>query len=376
MKVAIEARYLLSTEKTGVEYYTYMLCSLLAKQPGDHQLQLYVQRRPRPEEHTMLAPFLDSPRCHFHVVPPVRLWLKFWMPIAARLHGADIGLFPGSILPLYQPFRPIMVVHDLCWHDYPEFYPAYELDIFRNLYPRDLAASTLVFAVSEYTKQDITRIYGTPPEKIRVVYCGVDDSFAPIPNAPALVQEKWGLDPGFILSVGTSHPRKNIATLLRAYALMTQISPCPPLVLIGPGGNTAAPLAKLAGELGITDRVRWLGYVPFSELPAIFSAAAAYVMPSLYEGFGLPVLQAMTCGTPVVCANATAFPEVVADAGLLVEPKAPEAYAEALTRLLHNPDLAQELRTKGLARAQFFNSQRCGEVALRCLEETMQMPVR
>jgi len=368
LKIAVEARYLLSKEKTGVENYTYFLLSALARAEGDHELQLYVHRRPRPEELKSLAPFLASSRAHFHVVPPLKLWLKLWMPLAAQLHSADVGFFPGGILPRYRPFPSVMVVYDLCWAFYPEFYPPRELEFYRKIFPRCLAAAKRIFVISESTQQDLARLYGDAAGKTRLVPCGVDESIAPVQNAAAQVRERWGLPPGFILAAGTAHPRKNISTLLRAYALLSAASR-PLLVLIGPSGDTVAPLHALAEELGIASQLRWLGYIASEQMPLLYSAAGAFVMPSLYEGFGMPVLEAMACGAPVICSNTSALPEVAGDAALLVDPQKPEMIAEALQSICADASLAGELRAKGLLRAKAFSWEASAQLALKYLQE-------
>jgi glycosyltransferase involved in cell wall biosynthesis len=285
-----------------------------------------------------------------------------------RRHGADISLFPGSILPWINPVPAVMVVHDLCWESYPECYPEREIRIFRDIYPRSLKSAKMVFAVSEWTKGEITRVYGTPPEKIRVVPNGVDPQFVPVPQAAESVSMSWGLSPGYILAVGTAHPRKNIAILLRAYAQMPQTGR-PPLVLTGPIGATVAPLRELAEALGIAPQIRWLGYVEKEALPALYRGAGVFVMPSLYEGFGLPVSEAMACGTPVICSNTAALPEVAGEAGLLIDPTKPEALAEALQKVLHNPELAEEMRQKGWQQALQFNWDHSGRLALKYFQE-------
>ncbi|NIM05754.1 MAG: glycosyltransferase [Armatimonadetes bacterium] len=366
MRIAVEARYLLAREKTGVENYTYFLLASLAQLEGDHELHLYLHRRPRPEETAILQPFLSSTRCRFHVVPPLRLWLKLWMPLAARLQKAQVGIFPGSILPIYLPFPSVMIVYDLCWNSFPQCYPEREIRIFRDIYPRSLAAAKAVFAISEFSKGDIQRIYNTPAEKIRIIPCAADPRFSPVSDAPEQVRREWGLEPGYILAVGTSHPRKNISTLLRAYAAR---KPKQPLALIGPSGNTSEPLAKLAEELGIKDDVRWLGYAPHHQLPALYSAAGVFVMPSLYEGFGMPVLEAMACGTPIICSNTSALPEVAGDAALLIDPQQPEMLAEAMEKVLSEERLAEELSEKGRRRAKAFDWNHSAQLALNCLRE-------
>lgn len=366
MRIAVEARYLLTKDKTGVENYTYFLLAAMAQALGQDELLLYLQHRPRRDETEMLRPFLASSRCRFRVVPPLRLWLKLWMPLAARLAGAEVALFPGGILPLYTPFPCVTIVHDLAWAINPECYSRRDLHIFKGIYPRTLQAARLVFAVSEFTALDITRVYGTSPAKIRVIPHGRDPKFTPPENAPEVVRAQWGLEPGYILAIGISHPRKNTSALLRAYAISR---PERPLVLAGAPGEMQSPLLNLAEELGISDRIRWLGYTPHDKLPALYSAAGLFVMPSLFEGFGMPVLEAMGCGTPVICSNVSSLPEAAGQAALLVDTTRPEAIAQALQRVLSDKELAAGLKEKGLARVQAFDWNRSAALALKYLRE-------
>jgi alpha-1,3-rhamnosyl/mannosyltransferase len=204
-----------------------------------------------------------------------------------------------------------------------------------------------------------------------VVYEGVAPTFRVLSGAetePVLAQ--YGLRAGaYLLALGTLQPRKNLLTLLRAVRLLLDDGCDPGLVVLVGATGWGSTLEAEVERLGLTPRVRILGYLPNEALPAIYSGARAFAFPSLYEGFGLPVLEAMACGTPVVASNCSSLPEVVGEAGLLADPRRPAAFAGALRRLLAEPDLAARLREAGLARAAEFTWERCARETARILEE-------
>jgi glycosyltransferase involved in cell wall biosynthesis len=208
--------------------------------------------------------------------------------------------------------------------------------------------------VSESTKRDLVHHYGLSPGKVDVVYNGVDADFRPLPPAQiASFRAKQGLADRFILFLGTLEPRKNVTGLIEAYARLSP--PRPPLVLVGGKGWLYDTVFARVEALGLSGDVHFVGYVPAEDLPLWYNAATVFVYPSLYEGFGLPPLEAMACGTPVVVSAASSLPEVVGEAGLLVDPERVEALAEAIERMIADSDLREEMRSAGLARAAGFS---------------------
>jgi glycosyltransferase involved in cell wall biosynthesis len=220
--------------------------------------------------------------------------------------------------------------------------------------PRFLRAADAVIAVSECTKRDAIRFYRIPEEKITVIYEGVNPRFRPAsPEAIAAVRARYGLPERFILYVGTIEPRKNLTTLLEAFHHLLATYDLR-LVIVGKKGWLYERFFRRLRELGLENRVLFTGYVPDEDLPAIYSAADLFVFPSLYEGFGLPVLEAMACGTPVICSNTSSLPEVAGDAALLVDPTDARALTGAMEQVLTNERLWATLRAKGMERARGF----------------------
>ena len=209
-----------------------------------------------------------------------------------------------------------------------------------------------------------------------MISLGCDPRFQPVADKAALksVRRRLKLDDAYILHVGTIEPRKNLSTLVRAYArLRREHRLTPELVLAGEPGWMYQPTVRLVEELGLRNSVHFIGRVPAAELPAVYSAADLLVFPSLYEGFGLPPLEAMTCGTPVVASNVSSLPEVVGDAGLLVDPRDETALAEAMFRALTDTDLRQQMRERGLQRAKGFSWERCARETLAVYAEAIKL---
>jgi glycosyltransferase involved in cell wall biosynthesis len=207
---------------------------------------------------------------------------------------------------------------------------------------------------------------GVSSERITVVHLAADPSFKPVPDGETRhIANQYGLEPGFLLFVGTLEPRKNVPGLLHAYRiLLDQKVTAEPLVLVGGKGWLYEEIFDRVEALGLNDQVRFLHGVPDADLPGLYSAASVLTTPSFYEGFGLPALEAMSCGTPVVVADRASLPEVVGDAGILVDPEDPGAIAEGLKRVLTDEELRAKMETLGLGRASSFSWERVARETL------------
>jgi glycosyltransferase involved in cell wall biosynthesis len=221
--------------------------------------------------------------------------------------------------------------------------------------PRSVARADHVIAVSQSTRRDLIELYRTSPDKVSVLYHGVTADFRPVNDASQLeaVRQKYGLgNQPFILSVGTIQPRKNYQRLIQAFAELPEEYS---LVIVGSKGWDYQLVLNEVVTQGLTHRVHFPGFADDADLPALYSAASLFVYPSLYEGFGLPVLEAMACGTPVVAANRSSLPEVVADAGLLVSPTDVASIAEGMKQVLMDTKLHRSMAEAGLSRAAKFS---------------------
>lgn len=311
-----------------------------------------------------------------------RVWC--WTPAHHRLERWTLGIealpqrldllhSPDFIPPQFGARRSIVTIHDLAFLHYPQFLTEDSRRFYNGQIEAAVRRADRIIAVSEATRQDVVNLLDVPKEKVRVVLEGVAPNFHPLPpydQNPAL--EKYQLTAGYILFVSTIEPRKNVEGLLRAYAkLRAELAGTPPLVIAGGEGWLSEDVYDLAGDLGVDDCVRWLGRTSYDVLPALYAAASVFCLPSHYEGFGLPALEAMACGTPVVVSDRASLPEVVDEAGLLVNPDDTDDIAAALQRVLTDRDLASDLRGKGLARARQFTWRKAAEETLEVYEQTL-----
>lgn len=287
--------------------------------------------------------------------PPVRiLWEQALLPWAARREGIDLLHNMAFVGPLASTCPFVVTVHDLSFLFYPHSFRSLRRSYLRVFARMSVRRARRVIAVSESTKHDLVKIYGISPAKIDVVHNGVDASFQPLPadQVDAFRQQR-GLPDRFVLFVGTLEPRKNIVGLIEAYARLPKERP--PLVLVGGKGWFYDEIFCRVEALELTDEVHFAGFVPAEDLPLWYNAADLFVYPSMYEGFGLPPLEAMACGTAVITSTASSLPEVVGKAGQLVDPTDTDALATAMEQVLGDRDLQQQMRAAGLVQAGGFS---------------------
>lgn len=282
-----------------------------------------------------------------------RLWhrLRVPLPVEAFTGRTDLYFATDFALPPTLPHtRSAIFIHDLTYIRVPDAAVPELVRYLKLVVPRALKRADVVIVNSEATKADIIDIYGTPSDKIVAIQFGVHPHFTPSNKPLPALRTKYGLpEQAYILAVGTVQPRKNYSRLIEALAILRDRGIDAALVIAGGKGWMETPIFETVTRLGLEAQVKFLGYVDNSDLPALYSYAAAFAMPSLYEGFGLPVLEAMACGTPVVTSNISSLPEAAGDGALLIDPTDVEALADALQRILTDTALAQSLREKGLA---------------------------
>jgi glycosyltransferase involved in cell wall biosynthesis len=271
--------------------------------------------------------------------------------------------------------KSLVTIHDLSFRRYPEGAEPNLRDYLDAAVPRGLERADLILADSENTRHDIIELFGVPPERVRVLYPGVDPAFRVIEDQQLLaaVKEAYRLDCPFILSVGTLEPRKNLITLLDAYAQLRASQGLEhKLVIVGGKGWLYDGIFRRVEGLSLREEITFLGFLPEEHLPAVYCLSDLLVFPSLYEGFGLPPLEAMACGTPVVTSNSSSLPEVVGDAGLMVSPDDTEALVETISEVLHDSKLREVLTASGLSRAAEFTWEAAGEKLLDIYEDLLE----
>ena len=345
-------------ERAGLGRYAASLAqALLLLEPG---LTAFVNDR---RESRLRPPLSDLP------TRTANLPRKGWRLRAAisyfggpsmdhAFEGVTLFHATEHLLPKLTHARSVFTLHDTAYLLFPQYHLLQNRVYLTLMMPRFLARADRVIAVSEATRRDALQFYRLNPEKVVVIPEGVEPRFRPEPDPARLaaVRQKYALPKRFILCVGTIEPRKNLPILLDAYAALRPHYPRLGLVIAGGKGWLYQSFFERLQSLGLETqtRVTLTGYVPDDDLPALINCAEVFAFPSIFEGFGLPPLEAMACGVPVVCSNASSLPEVVGEAGLLLPPHDVRAWADALARLLTDAQLRADLRARGLARSRLF----------------------
>ncbi|WP_298403996.1 glycosyltransferase family 1 protein [uncultured Chloroflexus sp.] len=361
--IDIDASRATVAQRTGTERYSYEVIAALDRiAPAEVQFRLYINGG-----HDRLPPL--SQRVQVRDIRWPRLWTHLRLGPASWRARPQVLFVPAHVVPLLHP-PTVVTIHDVGYRVFPEAHTArrrLELEVTTRW---SLRAARRVLAVSHATKRDLVNWYGIDPDRIMVTHLGLSAEVRP-PDDPqwvAAVRARYGLaQRPYLLYIGTVQPRKNLARLIEALATVLAAGYDLDLVLAGKRGWLSEPIERRANELGVVDRVRFTGYVADADLPALLAGALAFVFPSLYEGFGLPVLEAMACGAPVITSTISSLPEVAGDAALLVDPLDTNAIAAAIVRMHDDTALRTDLRQRGLARARQFTWEACARRTLEAL---------
>jgi len=337
----------------GINAYAYYLLRNLGQVDSTYHYSVFLSERR-----------FSSERLDLHYTrwpthrPAVRiLWEQVAQPIAMFRAGVDLLHAMAFVGPLLAACPFVVTIYDLSFLHYPEVFRPWNRWYLSRFTAISAHRAERVIAISHHTKSDIVKMLKVSPDRVDVVYCGVDEIFHPIPPTEvAQFRHKRVLPDRFILYLGTLEPRKNVTRLIRAYQRWRKAEPGVPRLVIagGKGWYYDQIFAEVEG-LGLIGEVLFPGYVPQQELPYWYNAADLFVYPSRFEGFGLPVLEAMACGTPVVTTLAASLPEVAGDAALLVSPDDETQLAEAMHRALSDQSLRQEMIARGQAQAAKFS---------------------
>ncbi len=360
MRIGIDAR-LLNYQSGGISQYTRQLINALARIDRDNEYRLLQMRRHQ-EEISPALNFLRAP-CW---TPAHHRLERLALSVEASLLGLDVLHSTDFIPPAGGYRRGIITVHDLNFLHFPELLTSDSRRYYVDQIKWAVGRADRIIAVSEATRRDLLERLPVPEKKVVVIYEAAAAEFRPLPaDQVAAAIARFQLAPGYLLFVGTFEPRKNLPTLLEAYArLRGRVDDLPPLVFAGRKGWLFQEIFTTVARLDLARAVRFVERPRPEDLPALYCGASLLAMPSRYEGFGLPVLEAMQCGTPVVASNRAALPEVLGDAGVLVDPQDPAGIAGALERVLSDFALRADLRARGLARAARFSWARAARETL------------
>jgi glycosyltransferase involved in cell wall biosynthesis len=368
MRIGIDAR-IVHYSRGGIRSYVVHLLDALAALDGDVDYLVLHSRKGRD-----ISP-LDS---NFRSVPcwtPSHHRLERWaLGIEIARLGIDLLHSPDSIPPASGYRRSVITIHDLNFLYYPRFLTPESRRYYNEQIEWAVQRADHILADSHATKTDLTSLLGVASERITVVHLATDSSFCPLPETEARqAAGRYDLEPDFLLFVGTLEPRKNVPGLLQAYRiLLDEKVTAKPLVLVGGKGWLYDEIFERVEALDLGGLVRFLHGVPDADMPGLYNAASVLTTPSFYEGFGLPALEAMACGTPVVVSDRASLPEVVGEAGLLVNPDEPEDIARALRRVLMNESLRTKMRKMGLLQAARFSWKRVAQETLAVYRQVLR----
>ncbi|MCZ7665776.1 MAG: glycosyltransferase family 4 protein [Chloroflexi bacterium] len=345
--------------------YTRELVQAVTALDEANQYTLFSAPPPKGSSLTAVFPLLPHVS---HKIAPLseawlyRLWYRARLPVPVQWFTGKLDLFhsPDFVLPPVQGSVPtLLTVHDLSFVHYPEVYPQALVNYLNQVVPWSVGRATHILADSAATKADLTAVWNTPPEKITVLYSGVGAAFERVEDEGRItaVRQQYHLgDAPYLLSVGTVQPRKNYQMLIQAFAPLAAQWPHHLVIAGGKGWLYDEMIAEVTRQ-GLDGRVHFTGFVADADLPALYSGADLFVMPSVYEGFGIPLLEAMACGVPVLASNVSSLPEVGGETAVLLPPHDPTAWTTAMQRPLKRSPLQKEMTAAGYEQVQKFSWQ-------------------
>lgn len=372
MVIGVDASRTVTRQRTGTEAYAYFLIRALIPLAAEHncQLKLYFNQPPQPD----LFPQADHVE---HVIIPFpRLWTHGRLAWELARRPPDVFYTPAHVIPYSLRIPSVATIHDVGFHFFPKAHTRSQRTYLSWSTQHNGRHSRKVIADSQATKDDLIRLYKLNPAKIDVIYPGIDPELGPVSDTGQLssVQNKYGVIPPYLLYIGTLQPRKNLSRLIQAYTISAVEYQ---LVLAGKIGWGAKPLMdevenaqsnlNQGGNVSGKDRLHLPGYIADQDKAALISGARALLFPSLYEGFGFPVVEANVCGTPVLCSNTSSLPEIANGAALEIDPLDIEGLATGIQRITADEDLRRQLVSAGIANARRFSWGTAAEMVLATL---------
>ncbi|HEX6387741.1 MAG TPA: glycosyltransferase family 1 protein [Anaerolineae bacterium] len=350
----------------GIGRYVSNLAQAMGAQLGAEERLLLLQDSSRRSRWQLPLATEQVQRLEM-AVSPFALRQQWQIPRCLRGQQARLYHSPYYLMPYWTRLPTVLTLYDQIPRRFPHMVSARARLLFQLTTWLALRRADHVITISEATRRDLLAAYRLSPERITAVPLAPDSHFRPqLPAAMARIRRQYHLPDRYLLYVGINKPHKNLVRLLEAWKLVTEDMADPPTLLIAGAWDSRYPEPMTrAAELQLAESIRFLGPIPEKDLPALYTGAAVFVFPSLYEGFGLPVIEAMACGTAVACSNTSSLPEVAGDAALYFDPAIPRAIAGAIGRLLADEGLRNELAQRGMAQAAQFSWSKTAEATLR-----------
>lgn len=354
--------------RVGIGEYAHQLLlhlSEIATQNSDLKVRNYLKEPPRK----------DMPRqtdtWEYRIVRPKKLWTQIGLPFDLYTHFPKPNVFftPSHYAPRVSPVPTVISIMDLSYIFFPNLFKGSDLYQLRNWTKYSAKNASRILTISQASKSDIMRIYGIPEAKIVVTYPGIKAPVSVKTTSMDDLKKKYNLKGDFILFVGTLQPRKNIEKLIEAFSLLAPINKDLTLVIVGKQGWLYEDILQAPKKFGISEKVKFVSFVPDDELPSFYKHALCFVLPSLYEGFGLPVVEAMSYGCPVITSNVSSLPEAGGDAALYVDPQSVKDIAEKITMVVEDEKLRKEMIAKGKIQVKKFSWEKTAKETLAVLQE-------
>lgn len=370
VRIGINTRFLQSQKMEGFGWYTYEVVKRMVEAHPEHDFYFFFDR---PFDAQFVFGKNVTPIVLF---PPARhpllfkIWFNFSITKALKKHQIDVFYSPDGYLSLKTKVPQVGVIHDINFEHHPEDIPKGALKYLRNYFPKFAKKAHHLMTVSDYSKQDIVKTYGINPSKITVAWNGASEKFMPldIENIEQ-VRNKYSNGRPYFIYVGAIHPRKNINRLLQAFELFSKENSTIDLMIVGENMWSNPVFSNLSTSEKLKKRVVFTGHVSLDELTLLMGSAVALTYVSYFEGFGIPLVEAMRCGIPIISGNLTSLPEVVGDAAILVDPYKVEEIAKAMQTMSENPALIESLKEKSIQRAPLFSWNHTAESTWKVLEE-------
>ncbi len=369
--IAIDANEANVERRVGISEYAYQVISELYKMREEgkisHNFIIYLKSTPLtflPEETSWWK---------YKVVKPARLWTQIGLPLNLFLSPKkpDVFYTTSHYAPRFSPVPTVVSVMDVSYLRFPETFKKNDLYQLTEWTKYSVNKAKAIITISESSKSDIIKFYKTPKDKIKVVHLGLKD----LPNSMASSKspQEYGVEKNFVLFVGTLQPRKNISRLIEAFSLLPkELQDKNDLVIIGKKGWLYEEILTAPKKYGIEDRVRFLDFVTDEDLPGFYKKAEVYVLPSLYEGFGLPVLEAMRYGCPVITSDVSSLPEAGGDAALYFNPESANDIKDKIEKVLTDRELREKMIEKGRVHYKKFTWEKAAKEVLEVIESAVK----
>jgi glycosyltransferase involved in cell wall biosynthesis len=374
LKIAVNTRLLLKNKLEGIGWFTFETLKRIVVQHPEHEFYFIFDRKYDPSFvfASNVTPLVAPPQARHPFLYFV--WFEMIMPRVLKKIGADIFLSPDGYLSLGSDVKQVAVIHDLNFEYYPKDIPFLERWYYRTFFPKYGQKATRIATVSEFSKSDLIKFYHVDSDKIDVVYNGANEIFQPVSELEKVkTRAKFSLGCAYFISVGSVQPRKNIVNLLKAFEFFksdgnSQVK----LLVVGNKKWWTKEMQQQLNQMKHQSDVIFTGRVDSNDLSRLIGSALALTYVSYHEGFGIPILEAFGCDTPVITSAVTSMPEVAGDAALLIDPFSPSSIADAMKRIHSEDDLRNELVALGHERLKLFSWQKTADALWKCIEKAAE----